>query len=213
MNEIGIPPPPLDRPVTDERSPDVTDNDQQETSVAVEGETTADRTESEQQPEQLTLATFHDACQQAGRPVLTAASVAQSLEIPHETASDALEELANHGEVERLSVETDPVVWYPSELEDLTDRERVVVFPKRREIIVDRPEQFTRAQLSQLPTSQMETERTAIGTSSARRTSGRPHTTASRNSPERCDRRSASDPTRSRSGSRASGIAPTSSGW
>jgi len=61
------------------------------------------------------------------------------LEIPHETASDAPEELANHGEVERLSVETDPVVWYPSELEDLTDRERVVVFPKRREIIVDRP--------------------------------------------------------------------------
>ena len=97
----------------------------------------------------FTIADFHDASQQAGRPVLTAAAVSRALEVPHEAASDRLETLADRGDIERLSVSTDPVVWYPSELEDLTDRERVVVFPKRREIIVDRPDQFTRAQLSQ----------------------------------------------------------------
>ncbi|SEV82374.1 DEAD/DEAH box helicase [Natrinema salifodinae] len=97
----------------------------------------------------FTIADFHDASQHEGRPVLTAASVARALELPHEAASDRLETLAETGDLERLSVSTDPVVWYPSELEDLTDRERVVVFPKRREIIVDRPDQFTRAQLSQ----------------------------------------------------------------
>ncbi len=97
----------------------------------------------------LTLAEFHDACQHEGRPVLTAGGVARALDQSHEAVSERLEELEDSGEVESLSVSTDPVVWYPSELEDLTDRERVIVFPKRREIVVDRPGQFTRAQLSQ----------------------------------------------------------------
>ncbi|WP_247004895.1 DEAD/DEAH box helicase [Halosolutus gelatinilyticus] len=99
--------------------------------------------------EEFTLADFHDASQSAGRPVLTAAAVSRALDVTHETASEELERLAARGDLQRLSVATDPVVWYPSELEDLTDRERVVVFPKRREIVVDRPGQFTRAQLSQ----------------------------------------------------------------
>ncbi|WIV67050.1 DEAD/DEAH box helicase [Natrialbaceae archaeon AArc-T1-2] len=97
----------------------------------------------------LELSSFHDVCQHEGRPVLTAGAVARTLGISHEEASDRLAALADRGEVERLSVAADPVVWYPSELEDLTDRERVVVFPKRREVVVDRPSQFTRAQLSQ----------------------------------------------------------------
>ncbi|ELY95271.1 type III restriction protein res subunit [Natrialba chahannaoensis JCM 10990] len=97
----------------------------------------------------LSLESFHDACQQAGRPVLTAGAVARALDRPHEAISEELDTLTEQGTLERLSVSTDPVVWYPSELEDLTDRERVVVFPKRREIIVDRPSQFTRAQLAQ----------------------------------------------------------------
>ncbi|WP_193565111.1 DEAD/DEAH box helicase [Natronorubrum aibiense] len=135
--------------MTDERSPDAPDIDHQPIGGNADDEPPADDLEGEQEPKELSLAEFHDACQQAGRPVLTAASVAQALGHPHEATSEALAELAERGDVERLSVETDPVVWYPSELEDLTDRERVVVFPKRREIIVDRPEQFTRAQLSQ----------------------------------------------------------------
>jgi DNA excision repair protein ERCC-3 len=99
--------------------------------------------------DEFTLADFHDAAQREGSPVLTAAAVARALDVPHDTASDRLETLADRGDLERRSVSTDPVVWYPSELEDLTDRERIVVFPKRREIVVDRPDQFTRAQLSQ----------------------------------------------------------------
>ncbi len=98
---------------------------------------------------QLTIADFHAASQRAGRPVLTAAAVARALDVSQRVATDTLETLADRGEVKRLSVATDPVVWYPSELEDLTDNERVIVFPKRREIIVDQPDQFTRAQLTQ----------------------------------------------------------------
>ncbi len=101
---------------------------------------------------ELSLSTFHDVCQREGRPVLTAGSVARALEISHEEASVALQALHDQGDLSRLSVSTDPVVWYPEELEDLSDRERVVVFPKRREIVVDRPDQFTRAQLSQFAT-------------------------------------------------------------
>ncbi|MCU4754195.1 DEAD/DEAH box helicase [Halobacteria archaeon AArc-curdl1] len=97
----------------------------------------------------LSLSTFHDACQEAGRPVLTASELARALERPQRAVFDDLEALSASGDLKRLSVSRDPVVWFPSELEDLTDRERVVVFPKRREIIVDRPDQFTRAQLTQ----------------------------------------------------------------
>ena len=115
----------------------------------------ASRTDSDGEPAEdedsptLSLSTFHDVCQRAGRPVLTAGSVARDLEVSHEEASEALEALHDSGDLSRLSVSTDPVVWYPEELEDLTDRERTVVFPKRREIVVDRPDQFTRAQLTQ----------------------------------------------------------------
>ncbi|WP_425600943.1 DEAD/DEAH box helicase [Haloterrigena alkaliphila] len=129
--------------MTDERSS--SDSDQRERST----DESAGGPDDEHRGDRMTLSEFHDACQEAGRPVLTAAAVARALETAHETAREALEGLAERGDVERLAVETDPVVWYPSELEDLTDRERVVVFPKRREIVVDRPDQFTRAQLAQ----------------------------------------------------------------
>ncbi|NUC74941.1 DEAD/DEAH box helicase [Haloterrigena sp. SYSU A558-1] len=134
--------------MTDERASEATGGESQRPEdPAADGDN--DPTGDEQVDEQFTLADFHDASQEAGRPVLTAAALSRALELPQERARDALETLADRNEVERLSVETDPVVWYPSELEDLTDRERVVVFPKRREIIVDRPDQFTRAQLAQ----------------------------------------------------------------
>ncbi|WP_312912196.1 DEAD/DEAH box helicase [Natronosalvus caseinilyticus] len=97
----------------------------------------------------LSLSAFHDACQRAGRPLLTASELARHLERPHSEVTGDLEALAERGDLDHLAVSRDPVVWFPAELEDLTERERVVVFPKRREIIVDRPDQFTRAQLSQ----------------------------------------------------------------
>jgi len=91
---------------------------------------------------------FHDALEAVGRPVATAEQVARELDTTQADAADALADLAESGDVERADVENDPVVWYPRDWLELTDRERVVPFPDRREIVVDQPSQFTRAQLS-----------------------------------------------------------------
>jgi DNA excision repair protein ERCC-3 len=92
---------------------------------------------------------FYDALEAEGRPVITAQQVARRLGTTQAAATDALEELANAGTVQRVNVETDPVVWYPTEWGKLATRERVVLFPERREIVVDSPTQYTRARLSQ----------------------------------------------------------------
>jgi len=92
---------------------------------------------------------FYDALEAVGRPVLTATRYAQFEECTQDEAIDRLDDLADSGTAERLDVANDPVVWYPVDWARMTDRERVILFPDRREIIVDQPEQFTRAQLSQ----------------------------------------------------------------
>ncbi|MFC6767452.1 DEAD/DEAH box helicase [Natrinema soli] len=137
--------------MTDERSSTSSDEQRSDPPEPTDGEAIDAGTEADENDDtdEFTIADFHDASQQEGRPVLTAAAVSRALELPHEEANERLEALAERGALERLAVSTDPVVWYPTELEDLTDRERVIVFPKRREIVVDRPDQFTRAQLSQ----------------------------------------------------------------
>ncbi|WP_458186709.1 DEAD/DEAH box helicase [Haladaptatus sp. NG-WS-4] len=99
--------------------------------------------------EEYEISDFYDAIETIGRPVLTAEEVARALDCSHEEASRTLERLTDQRAVTRLDVESDPVVWFPTEWERLADRERIVVFPKRREIVVDQPRQFTRAQLSQ----------------------------------------------------------------
>ena len=132
--------------MTDDRLPPERDSSRDDGPGDAEGPTDDD--ELEDAEESFSLSTLHDVCQREGRPVVTAGAVARDLECSHEEASEALERLAERGEVERLAVSADPVVWYPSELEDLSERERVIVFPKRREVVVDRPDQFTRAQLA-----------------------------------------------------------------
>jgi len=97
----------------------------------------------------VALDEFHDALEDAGRPVVTASEVGRTLDRDQSEAVGALEGLVDRGDVRRVDVETDPVVWYPTEWGEIADRERVVPFPKRREIVVDQPSQFTRAQLSQ----------------------------------------------------------------
>jgi len=92
---------------------------------------------------------FLDALQAEGRPVATAQQIARRLDCTQSAASDGLDELADAGDVRRVDVSTDPVVWYPSELDALASRERIVLFPERREIVVDQPTQYTRARLSQ----------------------------------------------------------------
>jgi DNA excision repair protein ERCC-3 len=92
---------------------------------------------------------FLDALQAEGRPVATAQQVARRTDTTQSVATDGLERLAADGRVERMAVETDPVVWYPREWGKLADRERIVLFPERRQLVVDQPTQFTRARLTQ----------------------------------------------------------------
>ena len=107
-------------------------------------------TDSPDDPSDTSIAIedVYDALDRVGRPVVTASQLARVLECTQEDASRALDGLAESGAVGRADVETDPVVWYPADWSEMVDRERVVVFPDRREIVVDRPTQFTRAQLS-----------------------------------------------------------------
>jgi DNA excision repair protein ERCC-3 len=97
----------------------------------------------------LDLEAFHDALQAEGRPVTTAQQVARRTERSQAAAVEALDRLAAEGEVERLDVASDPIVWYPADWGALADRERVVLFPERREFVVDQPTQYTRARCSQ----------------------------------------------------------------
>ncbi len=108
----------------------------------------------DQSPESDAAATldsdeFTDVIQDIGRPVVTASRVAQALDCSQSAATEALDALAGEDLVQKLDVSADPVVWYPTDWSRLTDRERVILFPDRRQIVVDHPTQFTRAQLSQ----------------------------------------------------------------
>jgi len=100
-------------------------------------------------PADPTIDTFYDALEALGQPVVTATRFAQHRDIDQGTATDALDSLVETGDVQRQDVSTDPVVYYPTEWSRMTDRERVIVFPERRQLVVDKPHQFTRAQLSQ----------------------------------------------------------------
>ncbi|MFC5366614.1 DEAD/DEAH box helicase [Salinirubrum litoreum] len=98
------------------------------------------------------LGAFYDALEREGRPVVTAQQVARRLDRSQAEAEDLLAGLSDSGSVGSVDVSTDPVVWYPTEWGELATRERVILFPERREIIVDCPTQYTRAQLSQFAT-------------------------------------------------------------
>ncbi len=112
-------------------------------------ETGADIDESSETKATIDEAAFHDALEAEGRPVATAQQVANRLGVSQATARDRLDALAAADRVDRLDVETDPIVYYPREWGNLATHERVVVFPTRREVVVDYPTQYTRAQLAQ----------------------------------------------------------------
>ncbi|MFB6070790.1 MAG: DEAD/DEAH box helicase [Halanaeroarchaeum sp.] len=95
------------------------------------------------------LGDFRDAIEAVERPVVTASDVATALGYSQAEAADLLDDLAAAGRVSRLDVEGDPVVFFADRWADATTRERVVPFPDRHEIVVDQPDQYTRAQLSQ----------------------------------------------------------------
>ena len=97
----------------------------------------------------ITAAEFRAALEELGTPVATASAVARVLDCTQTEASDALDSLAASGKLERLDVSDDPVIWYPREFADFVDPEHIITFPERRELVVEHPEQFTRAQLTQ----------------------------------------------------------------
>ncbi len=92
---------------------------------------------------------FYAALDIIGRPLLTASEYARKRDLTQADATAALDRLATEGVIERVDVEEDPRVWYPASWQRLSERERVILFPDRRQLVVDQPEQFTRAQLSQ----------------------------------------------------------------
>ncbi|MFB6141121.1 MAG: DEAD/DEAH box helicase [Halosimplex sp.] len=92
---------------------------------------------------------FHEAVERAGSPVLTTEEIARRLDEPRADVESWLADLERAGGVVGRDVSQDSTVWYPAEWTDYADRERFVVFPDRRQIVVDKPAQFTRAQLSQ----------------------------------------------------------------
>jgi DNA excision repair protein ERCC-3 len=98
------------------------------------------------------LDAFHEALATVSRPLLTATRYAETRGLSQAEASERLASLVAAGDVERLDVADDPVVWYPAAWTRLTDPERVIVFPDRRQLVVDQPRQFTRALLSQFAT-------------------------------------------------------------
>jgi DNA excision repair protein ERCC-3 len=97
----------------------------------------------------VAMAEFYDTLEDCGRPVVTASEVARLADCSQAAAAEALAALADADRIERLAVEADPVVWFPCDYRETASQERLSVFPTRREIVADRPTQFTRAQLSQ----------------------------------------------------------------
>ncbi|PSP34080.1 helicase [Halobacteriales archaeon QH_10_67_22] len=95
------------------------------------------------------LGRLHDAIEQAGQAVLTVEETARHLDVSRDSVEAWLSELEAAGRVHGRDVSQDPAVWYPAEWGAYADRERLVVFPDRRQVVADHPRQFTRAQLSQ----------------------------------------------------------------
>lgn len=91
---------------------------------------------------------FLDAVEAVGRPVVTAGEVARRLDTSQADTATALDDLADHDTVGRVDVTADPVVYYPTDWGALADRERVVVFPERRQLVVDDASQYTRARIT-----------------------------------------------------------------
>ncbi|WP_394296868.1 DEAD/DEAH box helicase [Natronomonas moolapensis] len=90
---------------------------------------------------------FYEALDARGRPVVTAAEVAAALDRPAGVVDDALSGLESDGDVGRLDVRAAKTAWYAPGRADAD--ERITVFEKRRDVIVDQPAQYTRALLTQ----------------------------------------------------------------
>ncbi len=139
--------------MTDDRDDTSESSDSSVTSpAAAEATETTDRSDADAangEPPSVGIDEFYDVLETEGRPVVTAQQVARRLGTSQAEATTALEALVDDEAIRRLDVETDPVVWFPTEWANIAARERVILFPERREIVVDQPTQYTRALLTQ----------------------------------------------------------------
>jgi DNA excision repair protein ERCC-3 len=93
------------------------------------------------------IETFYELLETRRRPVVTTTEVAKAIERSLETTSEALAELAETSEIGRLETDRGDDVWFAGHIESAG--ERLTVFEPRREIVADRPAQYTRALLTQ----------------------------------------------------------------
>ncbi len=91
--------------------------------------------------------TFYEMLESRRRPVVSTADVAETLECSIDTAEAALSTLADASEIGRLATGAVDDVWFSGYVGPA--EERLTVFESRREIVVDRPAQYTRALLTQ----------------------------------------------------------------
>lgn len=101
--------------------------------------------------DELSIEEFLEVLREVGRPFATTEEVAARLDRPPSTVAIELESLADDpaATIETRELFDGVTVWYPAASIDELDPERVVVFPDRRELVVHRPSQFTRATLTQ----------------------------------------------------------------
>ena len=95
----------------------------------------------------INAATLYDAFETHRRPVVTAAEVATAVDRSADEAAAALDTLVREGRIGRLETEGVDAVWHSGRAVDRD--ERITVFEKRRDIVVDEPAQYTRALLTQ----------------------------------------------------------------
>ncbi len=105
----------------------------------------ADSVETSPDSVELDIETFEAALRSTDRPVVTADEIATVHNTSVDNAITSLESLAAENAIEQLEVSG--TVWFRDRV--ATTDERITVFAKRRQIIVDEPEQYTRALLTQ----------------------------------------------------------------
>jgi DNA excision repair protein ERCC-3 len=90
--------------------------------------------------------TFYEVLEPRRRPVVTTAEVAEAVGCSVGAAADALAGLADGSEIGRLATDGDDA-WFVGRAGSAD--ERLTVFESRRQIVADRPAQYTRALLTQ----------------------------------------------------------------
>jgi DNA excision repair protein ERCC-3 len=94
---------------------------------------------------ELDIETFEAALRSVDRPIVNADEIANTIDSSTDDAIVALESLSERNAIEQF--DASGTVWFRNRV--ATTDERITVFAERRQIIVDEPEQYTRALLTQ----------------------------------------------------------------